>query len=134
MRVKVVQHVLEVGLLPDMHLLSPLEHLRVGIQAELFLVQSIQDVVLVAHAHLDISFLEYKLLEVHMAGRWVRLDQLEVLGKAQAYVLIQVVIDRVDEGKFKEPRGSRLILVLSLSHQLLLSWEEVGCQWEKFAL
>ena len=131
---KVVQHVLEVGLLPDVHLLSALEHLSVGVQAELFLVQSIQDVVLVAHAHFDISFLEDKLLKVYMAGGWVRLDQLEVLGKAQAYVLIQVVIDRVDEGKFKEPRGSRLILVLSLSHQLFLSWVEVGSQWEKLAL
>lgn len=80
MRVKVVQHVLEVGLLPNVHLLSSLEHLSVGIQAELFLVQSIQDVVLVAHAHPDVSFLEDKLLEVHMAGGRVRLDQLEVLG------------------------------------------------------
>ena len=134
MRVKVVQHVLEVGLLPDVHLLSALEHLGVGVQAELFLVQSIQDVVLVAHAHLDISFLEDKLLEVYMAGGWVGLDQLEILGKSQAYVLIQVVIDRVDEGMFKEPRGGRLILVLGLGHQLLLSWEEVGCQREKLAL
>jgi hypothetical protein len=134
MCVKVVQHVLEVGLLPNVHLLSALEHLGVGIQAELLLVQGIQDIVLISHAHLDISFLEDELLEVYMTSGWVCLDQLEVLGQAQANVLIQVVIDSVDEGELKEPGGSRLILVLGLRHQLLLSREEVGCQRKKLAL
>jgi len=112
---EVVQHVFEISLPPYMYFFSAFLHFGVAIRLEPLILQYVEYVVLVAHAHLNVGFIEAELLKVDVAGGRTAcallLDQLKVLGETQADVLIKIVVNGMNQGRREKLWSVRFILI-----------------------